>query len=498
MAGVGDASEDMNGDATVLIARHRMTAAVTITPPVGRGAPVLAPGIRQRLAAAGVRYGIQDSAIEELLLRSRSSSEPVTGDVAFGAPMVPAGDTTFEYLIDMTDSGNWVNDEQIVSPLSGSDTGARHAPSADETEARTDYHFPAPIPVVTPGTVIGVRRPGSPGQAGMTVLGQPVEVPPAKDETPRIGAGVTLVEKPDGTAEVVAQVAGKAVLDGNRLVVSSEHTVMGDVSVRGGDVIFPGDVVVRGNVLDGAVVKAGGNITVMGRVDGAHLEAEGTIAVSKGIVGGGRGMVRARGDITATFCEGATVESRGDVDISRGIMNSDVSASGTVRCMQGRGAIIGGTIRAGRAVEAKNIGTESSSETQIIVGTDFGLLRERDDVLRTKEQCESLLARLDVALGPLSETSDLSHLPEDRREMVRKALQERVRQRARLSQIQTRLEDLERQMAATDQGAVKVFGCAQPGTRIIIRKCQVLLTDTVNYAQLVENQEMGTIRSAPL
>jgi len=495
---VDGTAADVNGDATVVVARHRMTASVTITPPSGRGAPVLAPGIRQRLASAGVRFGIEDSAIEELLRRSRSSPEPVTGDVAFGTPMEPNADTTFEYVIDMTDSADWVEDGQIVSPVARSEPEQSGGPLRTEAEARTDYHFPAPIPVVTPGAVVGVRRPGSPGRPGMTVLGQPVEVPPPKDETPRLGAGLALVEKPDGTAEAVAQMAGKVVLDGNRLSVSSEHTVMGDVSVRGGDVIFPCDVVVRGNVLDGAVVKAGGNITVMGRVDGANLEAEGTIQVSKGIVGGGRGLVRARGDVTATFCEGATIESRSDIDISRGIMNSDISASGTVRSMQGRGAIIGGIVRAGKCVEAKNIGTESSGETQIIVGTDYGVLRERDEVLRAKEQCESLVARLDVALGPLAASSDLSHLPEDRREMVRKALQERVRQRALLSQFQARIEGLERQMAASDQGAVKVFGCAQPGTRVSIRKCQVLLTDVVRYAQLVENQDMGTIRSAPL
>ena len=68
-----------------------------------------------------------------------------------------------------------------------------------------------------------------------------------------------------------------------------------------GNINFTGSVVIHGDVLEGYSVKAKGDITVMGIVEGARLSAGGDILLHKGMRGMRTGVLEAEGDITAKF-----------------------------------------------------------------------------------------------------------------------------------------------------------------------------------------------------
>ena len=88
-----------------------------------------------------------------------------------------------------------------------------------------------------------------------------------------------------------------------------------------------GSVFVNGNVDDGFVIKASGNIEVKGSVGRAELDTEGDIVVSQGIMGKEGGVIRAGKSIWSKFIQNTDVVEAGDmVIVSDGIIKSNVMA----------------------------------------------------------------------------------------------------------------------------------------------------------------------------
>ena len=107
------------------------------------------------------------------------------------------------------------------------------------------------------------------GDDGIDVLGR--RVPPRKVKHVIFRYGRNLSESEDGT-ELVSQVSGHVVLENDKIFVSNVLELV-NVDNSTGDIDYEGDVVVKGNVLAGFTVKATGDITVSGIVEGATVIA---------------------------------------------------------------------------------------------------------------------------------------------------------------------------------------------------------------------------------
>lgn len=176
------------------------------------------------------------------------------------------------------------------------------------------------------------------------------------------------------------------------LNVNSLFVIRGDVDSASGNIDFRGSVTVQGDVREGFSVKAGGDIIVRGMVEGANMEAGGSITISNGMKGMGRGRLRAGGNITAKYFENVSMECGGDVyaDV---VMNSRVAAVGSV-VLRGRQALlIGGKVKAGRQVYANSIGTDSSVRTEVMIESD----RLQALLLEEGESLSSLQTELNYA-----------------------------------------------------------------------------------------------------
>lgn len=205
--------------------------------------------ILQRLAAAGVTYGIDREAIGRAI--ERSDGEPVV--VARGVPPQPPVDAAIEY------------------PL---------------LEKLREFETAAPgqrrIFSVEPGEILAVKKPGKAGSPGMDVYGRVLEPPPPRDVQLRAGAGAALRE--DGMA-VVAAVVGRPECRGNLVTVVPVYVISGNADPRGGPIKFRGDVVVEGDVLDGVVIEAGGDVRVRGLVANSTIAAGGSVIVGGNVMG---------------------------------------------------------------------------------------------------------------------------------------------------------------------------------------------------------------------
>ena len=80
--------------------------------------------------------------------------------------------------------------------------------------------------------------------------------------------------------------------DREKINVFPVYEVNGDVDYNTGNIDFVGTIVIRGNVRSGFKVKADGDIRIIGSVEGAELEAAGSIEISAGIIGQNKGLLK--------------------------------------------------------------------------------------------------------------------------------------------------------------------------------------------------------------
>ncbi|MBP5233011.1 MAG: DUF342 domain-containing protein [Planctomycetes bacterium] len=108
-----------------------------------------------------------------------------------------------------------------------------------------------------------------------------------------------------------------------------------DVSRQGGEVFYPGDVLVEGNVHGGFCLRAGGSLTVLGNVELASLQAGGDIVVRGSVTGGSNSFLDAGRDVRLSRAYNLSVRAAGDVEITGGVEISRCAAGGQLTMLGG-------------------------------------------------------------------------------------------------------------------------------------------------------------------
>ncbi|MCR4739654.1 MAG: FapA family protein [Lachnospiraceae bacterium] len=215
------------------------------------------------------------------------------------------------------------------------------------------------------GDVLARLTPAVPGEDGFDVFGQRIK--PRDVSNPEFKAGNNLKLSDDGK-ELISGITGNVSLVEGMVFVKSVYEV-NDVDTSVGNIDYRGDVLVRGNVKEGFIVKSGGSVEVKGVVEGATIEAAEDIIIGHGMNGMGKGVISAGGNIVSKFIENAKVVSGGYVS-AEAIIHSDVMAKTQITVTGKRGNITGGRVKAGSDVEAKTIGSTMGVDTYIEVGAD--------------------------------------------------------------------------------------------------------------------------------
>lgn len=208
--------------------------------------------VRSLLQEKGVVYGINLDAISTLQQLPDGEHKIL---IAEGRPPVPGRDATIEYLFLQKQA------EEEKNPY--------RKGFSNSVEA---------------GTVLAVKAPPTPGENGVDVFGRTIESTPGKDVPLLVGEGVELIN--NGTVAVAA-VDGMPVLKGRKekyLSVVPLKVVEGDVDIATGNVFFHGNILIKGNVLDGFKVKATGDVEILGSVIRADVYANGNVVVRQNII----------------------------------------------------------------------------------------------------------------------------------------------------------------------------------------------------------------------
>jgi uncharacterized protein (DUF342 family) len=286
------------------------------------------------------------------------------------------------------------------------------------------------------------RNARTPGQNGWTISGRELAFETEPDEP--MPSGPNTYVSDDGQ-ELRASIEGRVELHDGLVSVTSMLAVQGDAGRQKRYIEFDGSIVVGGDALPGVIIKATGNVDVLGSVNDALIEAGGDVVVQFGIAAQGRGRITARGDVKALHFDNVTVDAR-RIFVGASAVNSHLTAVDFVEAWGDPGAVVGGVTKATNYVLANFIGSELGTHTEIVVGdtSEFDeKITEASRVIdRKKNERERLMAEYERAA---TTKVGMSMLTRDDEVELKKMLQD-------AEAIDKELPDLEAKLAEIKAG----------------------------------------------
>lgn len=454
---IAEAQEQARVDCFIeaIVSQDKMKAFVVLTPPEGNGTPPTVEAIVQALYSKGVVFGMSEEKIRELVAHPVYHHQVL---VAEGFSPQNGKNGEVRYLIDIK------KDRKPVIMEDGT----------------VNYKDMNLIENITKGQKLAELIPPIPGKQGRNLVGAELK---AIDGRPAIiPRGRNVVLSSDGQ-ELFADIDGQLLYADGKISVFATHEVMANVDNSTGNIKFIGNVVVRGNVLSGFEIEAGGYIEVNGVVEGAILKAGGDIIIKRGMVGNNKGMLVAGGDIIAKFIESSSIEARGDIK-AEAIMHSDIKCGNKLELGGRKGLLVGGTVRVGRIVELRYLGSQMSTATVVEVGVDPHL-RERLKFLKGDlSNMEEGLLKSNQAITLLNKLKNAGELSLEKREILAKSTRAKFYYENKLQEYKKEIADIEEKLQQGANGKIRVLGSVYPGVRIAIGNSMMYIKEEAQYCTL--------------
>ncbi|MBP6599852.1 MAG: DUF342 domain-containing protein [Giesbergeria sp.] len=359
-----------DADIQIIVARDEMLAHLTLVAAQGGKAATLGD-ILQALTDAGVVFGVHDNAllrasevghVDQVLIAE--AKQPVNGD-----------NSIFQALVE--DPPN-------------------RAPQVDEN-GLIDYRERGAIQTVQPETALMRRIPATAGSDGCSVRGRVLAARPGRDTPFASNLAGTQIDPKDPDL-LIAAVAGQAVQVADGMIVEPILKV-NEVNMATGNIHFDGTVHIKGDVLQGLLVKTTGDIIIRGMVDGGKLEAGGNITIVGGIIA--HAEVKAAGSVSARFAQGVKISAGTVIDLQDMALDCQLDSLNQILIgtqKPGRGRLVGGTATTMMLLRVPVLGSPTSPITKVVLGSNpeleakYAALQE---CLAKQKQAEESLDQLE-------------------------------------------------------------------------------------------------------
>ncbi len=439
----------------VTVSPDELSASVTLYPGEN-GSPITRDDIITALQNQKVTYGIKDDLIKNLC------EHPVYNQsfcVAEGLP---------------------VQNGKNGSVIFHFDTTVDKTPTVLE-DGRINYRELNLIQSVKAGQELCTMVPPVPGIQGVTVKGKPIQAVNGKPAILPRGKNVTVSE--DGQTLYAATDGEVEYLEQTKVSVYTNHEIPADVDNSTGNINFVGSVIVKGNVLSGFSVEAGGNVEIYGVVEGARIKAGGSIILRRGMQGMGKGSLIAGGDIVARYIEYTNVEAKNNVQ-SEAIMHSNVKCGNKLELTGRKGLLVGGTCKVGKIISAKVIGSHMATATELEVGAD-PTVRERYKQAREElVSMESDIKKAEQAITILKKMESMGSLAPDKQEIMTKSVRTKIYLSSRLEEVKREIEELDSKLQQEGNGKVRAMNFIYPGVKVTIGTCMMYVKEALQYCTL--------------
>ena len=379
-----------------------------------------------------------------------------------------------------------------VKPIEGKDAEIKYHFNIDKTlkpktnaDGTVDFHQLDIISNISKGDILATLTPAIMGTVGIDIYGNKLQPRKINRKILRHGKDIHLSE--DGLT-MYSDVSGHVMLAEDRVFVSNTYEVLGDVDASTGDIVYEGNVTVKGNVITGFSIQAKGDIIVNGVVEGATLVSEGHIILKRGMQGMSKGRMEAGGNIVTKFIENAVVKAGGYVTTDA-ILHSKVSAKGEIIVGGRKGFITGGEIRSGTSITVKTAGSTMGTNTLLEVGIDPNVMEEfRDlekDIISKKNDLNKLLPIVEAYKKKLSEGEQLQ---QNKVDYIRLATQSCIKLRSEIKEAVKKHESLQLELANNENAYIKVENVAYTGVKIIISNVVTYVRSEVHYSKFIRDK----------
>src|SRR5699024_2266887 len=222
------------------------------------------------LQKQNIKYGLRYEAIETIVAQFPNADFPIL--IAEGDRSIDGNPGDIKHYFDTTTEVDRTGEE-----------------SED-----FDFRNVMRIPTVEKGEKLARIIAPTKGKDERDVYGNKIAAKAGTHALLRAGKNVTLNEE---TQTFHADVQGQVSLGNRRINVHDVYEVNESISMKIGNIDFPGTVIVRGDVPTGFTIKAAGDVKIFGLVEAATIIAEGSVTVSEGIAGLKTGTIEAGEDV---------------------------------------------------------------------------------------------------------------------------------------------------------------------------------------------------------
>ena len=450
-------------DPNVYAGRHRdANVAVSITddelqviadffPPLGDGRPLDMDKVEALLTRKGIVYGIDRELIEATLTKMNQEKKRFK-DVVIASGKTPV--------------------DEVPGFLKLKEHLFKSSKQLDTDTDRIDYKAISPYIIVKKHEVLGTQMEPREGVPGISVKNE--EIPPAKKQVEQIKLG-TNVKMEDGN--LVAVVEGRYVMNKNTVSIVEVLEVDGGVDYSTGNIIFPGDVVINGQVKDGFKVYSGGSVICRDTLDAYDVVSKRDLSAQGGIIGRGKRSVRCGGTVTTKFIENCTVKAKNTISVDDAVLNSRIYTTNDVR-MGERGKIIGGETSAVNGIVAYETGNKTGQYTALQCGIDF-ISQKKFDTAKKKHTALNLKLQTVDSLSSKYRYSNTDGL--------------RKRIKDELNRLVEAMNTLLEKINSNEDVVITVTGTAFPGTTIDICHYHFVVLEPLHRVRFYLDKTVGKV-----
>lgn len=309
-----------------------------------------------------------------------------------------------------------------------------------------------------------IKTPRKMGKSGLDIFGIEIKNKDYVDYELPMGENTYISD--DGLT-LKAAIDGKINIDNNGIVSIEEVLLIdGNVDYSTGNIEFVGNVLIKGSVLSGFKVKADKDIFIEGVVESADLEAGGDIIVSEGIIGSEEvnNKIIAGHDIKAKFMQNMDVTCGNELKVVKHILHCDVEAKGKIDVTEGKGIIIGGTIKSETGIRANIGGGKYGAKTTFVIGVFSSTENEYRELTKKENSVEESKFKLELLASELKKNIDT--LPESTRDQIVLVEQQLNEYNKEIKEIEDKKEEIHQLMENTKKAEIHFLQKVNPGVTV--------------------------------
>ncbi|MBQ3567264.1 MAG: DUF342 domain-containing protein [Oscillospiraceae bacterium] len=249
-------------------------------------------------------------------------------------------------------------------------------------------------------------------------------------------------------SKLVAMKDGELLFKDGVFMINELLTIEHDVDNASGNINFSGDVLIKGDVREGFSVKAEGNINILGTAEGATIVSARNVTIQHGMTGGGKGIIRASGNVKCLFLENCTVQAQGNIDVDQ-VMYSELQSGDSIHVSGKKGSVTGGKLVAGKSIKANVIGAANNAclKTDIVIGCTPQMIKRQINIAHSLKEVTEKLFKANQDINYIE--SNIDRMPKERLDKLEQLKVQAKFMTLQKEKLEANLEELTLEMEET-------------------------------------------------